>query len=536
LNDEINEDIVEKSTKERIEQAYCEIVVLKHNLPVYNDFLPHEITQKMIVHHYGGIEILHKYMKETQYDFLKTFFSDLETVFSEERSVSSGIGKYVITTAVADAKADVNFLASLKSYCKRVDAQLVIMPCESITNSFENKRAVFDPVFNDPSIMVVTEDSKLNENFSLCSIQVSAKQIKSITGLSRLGNREGSYVFASPKQFLEYIPSGNSRDKNYAIMTPGACTQPSYYTETYVSKRLSYIANSDHTVGAIIVDVINEQKFDFRQIQADEDGAFIDMGVKYNADDTVENVAVNIVLGDIHGESVDPEALEYFMKLFSQFDDIDNLFIHDIYDGNSISHHIKDIAGKAIRSNEGNDCLDKELRNTFDVVHDSIYKTLNPKTMHIVKSNHDEFLSRYLEAGNYIDDPKNHYLSLKIAIALFEKKDVMKHAFECVGKTIPENWIFHDRESTFRIGDVECAAHGDLGMNGARPSLNSLEKIYGECITAHSHTAAIQRGVFRVGTLTKLYLGYNRGPSSWTHTCALLYDNGQKQLINYIPL
>jgi hypothetical protein len=536
MNEKNENDIVEEEqdTKEGIITAYSAIVENKRAQPVYNDFIPYEISRGKIRTHFGGIELLHDHMRENHLEFMMQFFSDVQSVFSTERSVSTGLSKYVITTAVADAKADTAFLDSLKHYCKMNDAQLVIMPCESITNSFENKRAIFDPVFNDPSIMVVTEDTRLNDNFSLCSIQVSAKQIKSITGLSRLGNREGSYVFASPKQFLEYIPSGNKRGKNYAIMTPGACTLPSYYSETFVSKRLSYIAQSDHKVGAIIVDIRNEQKFDFRQIQADEEGSFIDMGTEYNPDGSTSEVSVNVVLGDLHGDSVDVDALSYFVDLFSNFKSIDNLFIHDILDGHSISHHIKDIAEKALRSINNGDSLELELEKTFDIAY-AIYEELKPKNMHIVKSNHDEFLSRYLEAGNYVFDPKNHYLSLKIAQALFEDKDVMKHAFECVGKEIPENWIFHDRSSSFTVAGVELAAHGDLGMNGARPSVNSLEKIYGECVTAHSHTPAIQRGVFRVGTLTKLDLGYNRGPSSWSHTCGLVYGNGQKQLINYVP-
>lgn len=530
MQDKENQEL---DTKELIVNSYKSIVQDKKSIPVYTDFLSYDISRAKIRTHFGGIELLHDYMKQHFYDFLGGFYSSVEDIFSPNRQIGDfESGKYVITTAVADSPADVDFLNALKSYCKRNNAKLVIMPCESITNSFENRSATFDPYFNDPSLFVVSEDKQLNDNFSLCSIQVSAKQIKSITGLSRLGNREGSYVFASPKQFLEYVPSGNNRGKNYAIMTPGACTKSAYFSETYVSKRLSYIAEKDHTIGAIIVEILNDKLFDFRQIQAAEDGSFNDMGIEYRADGSVKRVNVNIVFGDLHGVQVDHEALDYFLDLVSDFE-IDNVVLHDVFDGQSISHHIQSISSKSKRSLEGLDDLYEELIQTFNLL-DYIDKKIEPKNIKIAKSNHDEFLDRYLADGNYVFDPKNHYLSLKLATALFEKTDVLKHAFKTVSVEVPDNWEFLSRGDSFAIGGVECGSHGDLGMNGAKPSMASLERIYGSCIVGHNHTAGILRKVFRVGTLSKLNLGYNRGPSSWTHTCAIIYDNGQIQLINYV--
>jgi hypothetical protein len=160
---------------------------------------------------------------------------------------------------------------------------------------------------------------------------------------------------------------------------------------------------------------------------------------------------------------------------------------------------------------------------------------LTPETLYIVKSNHDEFLSRYLSEGRYIFDPRNHHLSLQIATALFEGVDVLQRAFEIVmGKPVPDHWVFLDRSSSVEIGGVEMASHGDLGLNGAKAGLAGLEKIYGDCVVGHNHTAAIQRGVFRTGTMSLLDMHYNRGPSSWTQTNCLVYDNGQRQLVNHI--
>jgi hypothetical protein len=536
-----NEQPQEGPSSEDIISAYLEIVAETRRLPTYADFVSFGLNRDFVARQFGNMQRLNDYMRENHGDDLDAHFSALENIFSEERRLvpDENRRRYIITTAVGDCQADENFIESLRNFSKKMDAQIVIMPCESSTNSFENKTATFDHVFNSPEFMFVTEDVKLNDNISLCSIQVSAKQIKPITGLSRIGNREGSYVFASPKQFLEYIPSGNSRTKNYSIMTPGACTKPNYFSQVFVSKRLSYIAEHDHKIGAVIVELIDDKMFHFRQVQAAEDGSFIDLGTQYNPDGTTESVEMHVIMGDLHGVNCDVEAITAFTDQFKKFD-IGSIFLHDIFDGISISHHVHTIAEKQSRVFEGLHDLEQELLETYYLV-DDIDRALEPKNLYVVKSNHDEFLTRYLQEGRYVDDPQNHYLSLRIAPALFEDRDVLQSAFGVVlsGENpddwiVPEHWEFLGRDASLRIGGVELASHGDKGMNGAKPSLASLEKIFGDCVIGHNHTAAIQRSVFRTGTMSKLNMKYNVGPSSWTPTNCLLYGNGQRQLVNFI--
>lgn len=519
--------------RQYIIRTYLQITSQTGARPTYTDFLPYDVTRGIIRAQFGSITLLHQYMDANHTDDLTKMFTTLDEAFSVQRSVEKSTKRtYVVTTAVADCSPHDGFLASLDLYSKTLDAQVVIMPCESITNSFENKTAVFASVFNDPKYVFVSKDTPLNNNISLCSIQVSAKQIRPITGLSRIGNRDGSFVFASTKQFLEFVPSGNKRGSNYSIMTTGACTYPQYYTETFVSKRLSYLAERDHTIGAIIIEIQDDNIFHFRQIQADENGAFIDLGIQYNPDGSTESVESHLVFGDLHGINVDDDALKPVIELASAIG-VSTVFLHDVFDGFSVNHHESTIAGRSAREMVGLHELHHELNKTYSLI-EYIDQQLKPEKVVIVKSNHDEFLTRYLQDGRYINDPTNHYISLKIATALFENQDILKRGFEVAGCNIPDHWDFLSRYSSYKIGDVECGSHGDLGMNGAKPSLATLEKTYGNCVTGHAHTAAIHRGVFRVGTMSKLDLGYNRGPTSWTQTCCLIYNNGQRQLINVI--
>lgn len=518
---------------QEIIEVYKDLIATKKDLPNYLDFKSKGITKDTIRHHCGGILKLHEIVSAEHGEFIDRHLYSVEKVFEESRSAANTTSKRVIvTTAVAGAKAHKGFISALRAYAAKHSAQIIIMPCESVTNSFENKSAVFDTVFFAKDFLFVQENTKLNDNLSLCSIQVSAKQIKPTTGLSRLGNREGSYIFASPKQFLDYYPSGNKRGSNYSIMTPGACTMPEYYSETYISKRLSYIAENDHTLGAIIIELDEGDTFHFRQVQADATGSFIDMGIQYNEDGSTLPVAAHAILGDIHGVQVDIEALGAVVSFLKKLD-IKSAFLHDTFDGQSISHHTTTIGAQAKRSINKKNSLEQELNQTYNVVK-YIDGVVQPDSIFLVKSNHDEVIDRYLAEGRYVDDPENHYLALKIATAPFEGVDPLARGFEVAGNEVPPHWNFLGRESSIRISGVECGSHGDLGLNGAKPSLNTFETVYGNCIIGHAHTAAIQRGVFRVGTLSKLDMGYNRGPTSWTHTFCLLYDNGQRQLINVI--
>jgi hypothetical protein len=520
-------------SREAIVYYYRDYVRNEKKLPKLPDLQDYGASRDMVRRRFGGMKKLHDYMQSNHSDYLSQYISSIEDVFGEAKGAHKFEKKtLVITTAVADSEAHLGFMDALDTFCAENDAQVIVMPCESVTNSFEAKTASFDPIFNDPKYLFVQSDTAINNNLMLCSIQVSAKQIKPITGLQRVGRRDGSYVFASPKQFLEYVPSGNKRGKNYSIMTPGACTLPKYYSEVFVSKRLSYIAEHDHTMGAVIVEIEDDNIFHFRQIQCDESGTFIDFGREYSPDGTVKDVPVNVIMGDLHGVNCDMNSVSATIKALEPMN-IKRLFLHDVFDAESVSHHVKDIGELYQRHASERDSLENELIATYTIL-EHLDKSLTPREVLIVKSNHDEHLDRYLREGRYVDDPVNHYTSLKVAPALFENVDVLKYAFEQVGMIPRSHWRYLSREDSVQVGGVECAAHGDLGMNGGGASLNGMEKVYGRCVIGHSHTPAIQRGVFRVGTLSKLDMGYNRGPSTWLPTSCLLYENGQMQLINVV--
>lgn len=526
------------SRKAEIRGKYIEITRDKCRLPTYADFLDWNITRDTIKHHFGNLTKLHELIEEEHAEILSANIAHESIVFSKKKIEElddhlKSYRRFVITTAVAGKKAFVPFYESIQSYCQKNNAKLLLLPSADIAStSTVIKKWVFDPIFINDSF--VYEERQLNSKFFISNIKTSAKQINPTTGLSRIGQRNGSYVFASPKQSLEFVATSPSKEKSsMALMTPGAITVSDYSNERYLSDRTSYIAESDHVMGAIIVEIENDKMFHFRQIQANSRGEFVDLAKRYYPDGSVSPEDAHFYAGDWHSGQTDEEVIEGLGKMLSEIE-VTDFYVGDFFDGYSISHHHINIPLKRVKKiKEGKHSLSQELkRGSADI--NWILERIQGSLM-MIKGNHDEVLERYLMNGNYIRDDNNHYDALDLAKFYLEGKNVLKEAYAIHGDILqPERMIWIDRDEEFKIAGVECGQHGDKGPAGTRATLLGLEKAYGNCIVGHTHSAAILRGVYRVGTFTTLKLEYNEGPSAWTHTGCLVYDDGSRQLINFV--
>ena len=205
--------------------------------------------------------------------------------------------------------------------------------------------------------------------------------------------------------------------------------------------------------------------------------------------------------------------------------------MHDLFDGLSVNHHEMDQQIlRAKRADQDQLCLADEVHFAAEDIND-LHKHVD--NIIVVKSNHDEFLARYLQKGLYTKDPHNHRFSLKLALAMLDGFDPVRHAIEPHIKN-PANVRWLERDEDYKIAGVQLGNHGDRGANGARGNLRSMEEAYGSSVTGHSHVPEILRNSWSVGTSSYLKLEYNVGASSWLHSSCLVYENGSRQLINSI--
>ena len=443
-----------------------------------------------------------------------------------------GYKKFVVTTAVMGKEVNKPFLESIKNYAERNNALLLVLPCEDVAS--RGKKAA--PIELSPELKdfrVVFKDTYLNRNLCLCAIKMSAKQINPLSGLDRLAvSRQASITVASPKVFLKYIPNMHY-DIPPAIMTTGAITVNDYDNDRYMSKRTSTLAENDHAYGAVIIEVENDNIFHFRHVQASVDGTLTDMGIEYLPDGSINKMKNTVmVVGDSHVGYHDRELHEKVMELAS-IANVKTTVLHDIFHGSSISHHDwnKSIT-RAQRAQEGRLGLENECVAVRNYIQDIENRGIN---VAIVNSNHDNHLKRYLEDGRYVNDPINHKFSLQLAVPAIDGINPLQYAIESLLGFRKESVQWLEADKSRKYYGVEVNLHGDKGSNGARGSLNTFNKGIGNCVTAHTHTAAILRNTYSVGTVGLMDMKYNEGMSNWTRTCCLIYSNGTKQLVNFIP-
>lgn len=533
-----NSGATESSTHmQEVISVYLEIVKEKNRLPTYTDFFEKGITRDKLRNRCGNLTSLHSYVEENHSSELSQYITNESHVFSKLKieELSQDIKKYkrfFITTAVVGKSVDLKFLTSIRNYCKVNDAKLLILPCADVASRQKQVNWTFDKELQNESF--ITTETKLNSNLFLSSIKISAKQIQPTTGLTRIGQRNGSYIFASPKQNLEYVINSTEKDSvPRAIMTTGAVTVADYDHDRYMSERVSYIAESDHVMGGIVVEVEDRRYFHFRQVQADANGRFIDLGNMYDGEEVTE-VTSYLILGDWHSGSVSKTVTKVLSDIVTEVN-AKHLVVHDLFDGKSINpHELHRPLNRAKLAMSGKISLTNELEGVGRDLAQLQSMIPSDGQVIVVKSNHDEFLDRYLINGEYIKDPINHRLCLELAIKYLDGEKVLKWACETYGdKFDKDRVVWLERDESFKVADIELGQHGDKGLNGSRGSLLGAEKSYGPSVIGHAHSPAILRGVYRVGTFTDLRLDYVSGPSTWLNTCCVLYpDTGMRQLIN----
>lgn len=515
--------------QDEIVKIYIDLAKEKKQHPSLIEMKIKGVTRSMVRESFNCLSDLRTYAKKHYPDaFAGIIDYELFTpaAFRKLQTETKKYARFVVTTAVQGCKVHRPFFDSLKTYCKKNDALLLVQICKDPAAATGDQ---IDPILNKE--VIVFDNLALNANIFASAIKLSAKHIDPITGLGRLGQRNGSFIYANPKQRLKLIPTSNTKPP-VAIMTTGACTIPDYKSDRYLSDRTGVIAHNDHVLGAIVVEIESDRFFHFRQLQAEKSGGFIDLDSYYQKDSVSGCRPEALVMGDWHSGSTDPVAKA------ATFDQICTLkprclVLHDGFDGRSISHHEeKNRILRAKRSALNQLSLEQELRGYAKDLNELVELCEDVEEIVIVESNHDEHLDRYLTEARYTEDPHNHALGLKLAAAMIEGKDPVRTGVEMLGLKYPEKLRWLSRDEDFKIARIELGAHGDKGANGARGSLRAMEEAYGQSVSGHAHTAEILRGAWQVGTLSLLKMSYNTGPSSWVHSNCVVNRNGSRQLLN----
>jgi hypothetical protein len=527
--------------KEKLLSSFIELVSKRKYIPIQTEFTQHAGCSKdTISKHFDSFDGLISAARLADPKVFKNIVDSSmfnESAFKELRNYISEHKRFFITSAVTGCDVHEDGMAAIQTYCKRNKAALLVLPCSDPARQKDHKdKWTLSP--NIPKKSVVFKDVALNDNIMLSTIKMSAKQLQPLTGIKRLSQKKGSTIVASPKQFLEFVAnSNNNTEIPRALMSTGAITKASYRTEMYMSERTASLAEMDHTLGGVIVEVKNGKIFFFRHVEINvKTGSFTDLDRKYNADGTVEKVTADLVqTGDWHVLSTCLETRRMAKEIVEMVKP-KYLTFEDFFDGITINPHERhNVVSLSKKAKKGLLALDHELESCRKEI-DEVCKW-SAENVVFKYGNHEDFLKRWLSEGAFMDEPMNKIIGMKLTIAL-EELEIMPFEYamrEMYGLEQPEKVKFLSINDSFKVNGIENGAHGHMGKSGHRnPGLAEIEDCYGAANVGHNHSAAIFRSVYRVGTGTTLQLSYNDGPSAWTNTHLIQHKDGSRQLITNI--
>lgn len=533
-----------KERKNEIIKVYASLVKKLKNHPTEAQLQESGISRHAVRWNFGSPADLKVLMRE-KYPELFQHIID-ETVFTRKnfeklQAAKKQYKRVVVTCAVAGAPTHIKFYKALRNYCKLNAAMLLVIPVKAPASNLPGNRGnnvswqldeFLGKEWNSKNIEVCIGDLELNSNIYVSGISLSAKQIDPTTGMARLAHKS-SFIFGSPKQRLNVVPNSKHKLPHVAMGT-GSISLPSYSTDAYMSKRTGYLAEEDHKIGAIVVELEPGDKYYyFRQLIAEPNsGNFVDLGKYYRPTGSVGKIKTSaFVLGDWHAGETDPMARKVWAQVAKDLQP-DYIVCHDLFNGKSVNpHEQKKALKRAMLAEKNLLSIKDELKITAEDLENELIPWAKKKCI-VVDSNHDDFLDRYLDEERYSREPWNKKIAIKLADAFMDGHNPVQVGVEMfLPKTLHSKVRWLKPDEPFILCGVELGQHGHRGPNGARGSLRNMEEAHNRCMIGHSHTPGIIREAWQVGTSSLLDQGFNEGASSWMLCSGTVYENSSRQLI-----
>lgn len=358
-----------------------------------------------------------------------------------------------------------------------------------------------------------------------------------LTGLLTYGKGRTA-VFSSPKQELESVPRAPHLDP-VTCWTTGYATPPNY-----VQRKAGLKAKFHHIIGAVLIEEDTDGVVFLRHIHADpETGAYqdLDRRVERGVVSTGHRVqAINF--GCVHREHLDPgigQGTWFGPRSIQAALRPEHVFVHDVLDFYSRNHHNRaDPWHLALMLREGR-TVSQEIRT----VGNFLSAIRRPgTTVHVVESNHDLALGRWVREADWRQDPLNAPIQLELATiqakAIAEGREIS--LFEIATRNLAEGPLdgvnFLREDQSFTLDGVQFGWHGHNGPNGSRGTTQSFLRVASKMSKAHDHTPAKRQGVASAGTKqrTNPMPRWAKGPTSWAHADVVHYDGGRSSHVFYV--
>ncbi|AXH70997.1 hypothetical protein [Vibrio phage BONAISHI] len=470
--------------------------------------------------------------------------SDHEVPWNGKRTI-------FITSAQNNTHIHKGFLNAIKTFCKRNDADFITTTftyAKMAGQPSQKGQGQYDrdikPYIND-DVIRFSKEMVMRGN-----LNISPSAVNPLTGMEGFC-RGHSAIFGHVKQELQSIaqPKG---EEPVMMYTTGTISLPNYRQQKAGQK-----AEFDHIIGGLVLEIDEVGMVHVRQVNAESDtGNFFDYDTYYTADGAFENQTIaGLVPGDIHTNQIHPDIARATLGIdvaylgngrmsFSPSEakslmlDLKPCFVmgHDICDFKPRNHH--NINNPHFRYRQfihGEESIRDEIDNVGNLLHAvEQHQFVTPV---VVNSNHDRATMRYMleQVKDWHRDPINARFFLETQAEIYkgieENREVDPLEWN-IRLSRPElRSIFLKQDESFPVVDVECGYHGDTGLDGARGGLLAFKKLGIKMCIGHSHKAGIKSGVYQSGITCKKDPDYAKGPSSWSWSHTLIYNNGKRTIV-----
>ena len=435
---------------------------------------------------------------------------------------------FLVTSAQGDTPIHKKFVSNLEAYAEFLDAELLVIPFRYLnpTSVFTKEQKDKDKWDSRILEYLTLNRHDLNNSVSVLSdVKIQPTASQPLQGLEGMTG-EHSCVVGHPRIELKSIPvMEGSRPK--FLFTTGACT-----IENYTDSKSGKKGEFHHSIGAAIIEIKDDETFFFRQISANNTGEFIDLfyNVK-NGVVTEETEVEACAMGDIHVANCDARVTDITLNdLFKKLKP-KKLFIHDIIDSQSISHHnIKDPFKQHKQEMDGSNSLQKEIDEMV-----AWLDKISGYDVYIVKSNHDEHIDKFLRESDWrkMATFKNSIPYMKYSLATLNGLAPNGVVPYIINSHYPKMKCLGHNDNV-NVKGYLMSVHGHIGASGSRGSLQQYSRLSTKTVTGHSHSIGRVGGAVSVGTSTHLRLDYNIGASSWANAHGIVNRLGKFQHVVFM--
>ena len=459
------------------------------------------------------------------------------------------VARYIFTCAQNNTRLHSEVWGNLKALAKHLKARIYVSTFTYKKESYGKKSVKrgkqataldTQDLWYDPEIeeFVLDESVEIAPGLFWCGeMNILPTAARPLSGFEAYTGM-ASGIFPHVKIAMDSIATGIGLHAKFNYTT-GTITQ-----RNYVAKTAGLRAEFHHSYGGLLVEVDSNGVWFCRQLNADSSGTLYDLDLRVK-DGKVDkgNRAAGITWGDIHVGTVPsdiaagcwgPSGLCKAVQPRHQF-------LHDVLDFDSANHHdARNPHAKFRKFLKDRDNVAAEMQQVAGFL-GSLRDRFPDSKIVVVNSNHDNRLMRWLQEADYRQDPKNALFFLRCQLRVYQllaqgKTDINIVADALAFLGVPKEIRFLGEDESFVLcrdahGGIECGMHGHLGVDGGQASLRSFARMGRKTNTGHTHRAGIVDGAYCAGVTGSLKQGYNRGPSTWSHSHVITYENGKRAII-----